>query len=118
MKDTINKNQFINWFRSNEQYKNNFSYEGLSALFDYLEEIEESTGEELEFDTVDLCCEYSEYESLNDLIADYVAEIDLTSMIEIDSRISWGDDVGIEYFENRTTVIQIEETNGIIIQQF
>ena len=26
MKDTINKNQFINWFRSNEQYKNNFSY--------------------------------------------------------------------------------------------
>ena len=42
MKDTINKNQFINWFRSNEQYKNNFSYEGLSALFDYLEEIEEA----------------------------------------------------------------------------
>jgi len=107
MKDTINKNQFINWFRSNEQYKNNFSYEGLSALFDYLEEIEESTGEELEFDPVALCCEYSEYESLNDLIADY-----------IDSGISWGDDVGIEYFENRTTVIPIEETNGIIIQQF
>ena len=107
MKDTINKNQFINWFRSNEQYKNNFSYEGLSALFDYLEEMEESTGEELDFDPIALCCEYSEYESLNDLIADY-----------IDSGISWGDDVGIEYFENRTTVIQIEETNGIIIQQF
>ena len=107
MKDTINKNQFINWFRSNEQYKNNFSYEGLSALFDYLEEMEESTGEELEFDPVALCCEYSEYDSLEDLIADY-----------IDSGISWGDDVGIEYFENRTTVIQIEETNGIIIQQF
>ena len=107
MKDTINKNQFINWFRSNEQYKNNFSYEGLSALFDYLEEMEESTGEELEFDPVALCCEYSEYDSLEDLIADY-----------IDSGISWGDDVGIEYFENRTTVIKIEETNGIIIQQF
>ena len=107
MKDTINKNQFINWFRSNEQYKNNFSYEGLSALFDYLEEMEESTGEELDFDPIALCCEYSEYESLNDLIADY-----------IDSGISWGDDVGIEYFENRTTVIKIEETNGIIIQQF
>ena len=107
MKDTINKNQFINWFRRSDTYEHNFSYEGLSALFDYLEEMEESTGEELEFDPVALCCEYSEYESLNDLIADY-----------IDSGISWGDDVGIEYFENRTTVIKIEETNGIIIQQF
>ena len=57
MKDTINKDQFRNWFRSNEQYRNNFSYEGLSALFDYLEEMEESTDAELEFDPVALCCE-------------------------------------------------------------
>ena len=107
MKDTINKDQFINWFRSSDTYRNNFSYEGLSSLFDYLEEIEESTGEELEFDPIALCCEFSEYDSLEDLIADY-----------IDSGISWGDDVGIEYFENRTTVIPIEETKGFIIQQF
>ena len=71
MKDTINKNQFINWFRSNEQYKNNFSYEGLSALFDYLEEMEESTGEELDFDPIALCCEYSEYDSFEELQEDY-----------------------------------------------
>tara|TARA_Y100000310_G_C19953351_1_gene477870 strand:+ start:134 stop:460 length:327 start_codon:yes stop_codon:yes gene_type:complete len=108
MKDTINKDQFISWFRSSDTYRDNFSYEGLSALFDYLEEMEESTDAELEFDPVALCCEYAEYESLNDLIADYIDS----------GGISWGDDVGIEYFENRTTVIQIEETNGIIIQQF
>ena len=105
MKDTINKNQFINWFRSNEQYKNNFSYEGLSALFDYLEEIEESTGEELEFDPVALCCEFSEYDSLEDLIDYYI--VVLPSVVN-----------DIEYFENRTTVIPIEETKGFIIQQF
>ena len=63
MKDTINKDQFISWFRSSDTYKNNFSYEGLSALFDYLEEMEESTGEELEFDPVALCCEFEEYDT-------------------------------------------------------
>ena len=104
MKDTINKNQFISWFRSSDTYKNNFSREGLSALFDYLEEMEASIGEELEFDPIALCCEYSEYESLNDLIADYM--------------VDFPSDLGIEYFENRTTVIPIKETNGIIIQQF
>ena len=107
MKDTINKDQFRNWFRRSDTYEHNFSYEGLSALFDHLEGWEESTGEELDFDPVALCCEYSEYDSLEDLIADY-----------IDSGISWGDDVDIRYFENRTTVIPIEETKGFIIQQF
>ena len=107
MKDTINKDQFRNWFRRSDTYEHNFSYEGLSALFDHLEGWEDSTGEELDFDPIALCCEYSEYDSLEDLIADY-----------IDSGISWGDDVDIRYFENRTTVIPIEETKGFIIQQF
>ena len=106
MKDTINKDQFRNWFRSSDTYKNNFSYEGLSALFDYLEEMEESTGEELEFDPVALCCEYSEYDSLTDLVADYWVTIP-------DYK-----DVGIEYFEEQTIVIPIEKTEGFIIQQF
>ena len=75
MKDTINKNQFINWFRSNEQYKNNFSYEGLSALFDYLEEMEESTGEELDFDPIALCCEYSEYDNFEEFQKEYNGEV-------------------------------------------
>ena len=106
MKDTINKDQFRNWFRSSDTYKNNFSYEGLSALFDYLEEMEESTGEELAFDPVALCCEYAEYDSLTDLVADYWVAIPEYK------------DVDIEYFENRTIVIPIEKTKGFIIQQF
>ena len=105
MKDTINKDQFINWFRSSDTYRNNFSYEGLSSLFDYLEEIEESTGEELEFDPIALCCEFSEYDSLEDLIDDYIGGI--PTVVN-----------DIEYFENRTTVIPIKETKGFIIQQF
>ena len=37
-----------------------FSYEALGILFDYLEAYEMDTGEEIELDVVSLCCDYSE----------------------------------------------------------
>ena len=103
MKDTINKNQFINWFRSNEQYKNNFSYEGLSALFDYLEEMEESTGEELDFDPIALCCEYLEYDSFEEFQEDYDGKELYPTLDDL---------------EDYTTVIRIKNSDSFIIQQF
>ena len=66
MKETITKYQFTDWFRSSEGYKNNFSYDGLGALFDYIEELENDMGEEIEFDPIALCCEYSEYDSFEE----------------------------------------------------
>jgi hypothetical protein len=50
---------------------NNFSYEGKQALFDYLEEYEESTGEKIELDIIALCCEYTEYKNLEELQQNY-----------------------------------------------
>ena len=44
-----------------------FTYEGLSALFDLLTEIEEGNGKEMELDVVGLCCDFTEYESLEEL---------------------------------------------------
>jgi hypothetical protein len=40
--------------------KDQFTYEGLRLLFEYFEEYEESTGEEVELDVIAICCEYSE----------------------------------------------------------
>lgn len=37
-----------------------FSYEGLGLLFDYLEAYEMDTGEEIELDVISLCCDYTE----------------------------------------------------------
>jgi hypothetical protein len=37
-----------------------FSYEGLELIFDYIEEYEDSTGEQVELDVVALCCEWAE----------------------------------------------------------
>jgi hypothetical protein len=53
----------------------NFSYEGLSILFDYLEELGDSCGEELELDVIAICCDFSE-DHWRDIAANY--EIDLS----------------------------------------
>ena len=100
MKKTINFYDFERAFVS-DTYKNQFTYEGKKALFDYLEEYEDSTGEQIELDVVGLCCDYAEYDSLEDFQADYGHE-------------EYAD---IEAIQDNTHVIMINE-NAFIIQQF
>ena len=64
MKQTINEYQFKRAFETTRP--NYFSYEGLTALYEYLKEYEEGTGEEVELDVVGLCCDYTEYEDLEE----------------------------------------------------
>jgi len=98
MKQTVNFSQFCDSF--SEDRKNQFSYKGKRALFDYLEEYEESTGEEIELDTIALCSEYTEYENLKELQENYN---DIESM---------------EDLEEKTLVIKIENSDAFIIQQY
>ena len=51
--------------------ENNFSYSGKKALFDYLEEYEEDMGEEIELDVIAICCEFSEYENVQEFVGNY-----------------------------------------------
>jgi len=69
---TINFSEFCNSF--SDTYKDNFTYQGKRALFDYLEQLEEDTGTPIELDTVALCCEYSEYESAWEAMEQYQPE--------------------------------------------
>jgi len=103
MKQTTTKQQFINWFRSSDNYRNNFSYDGLGALFDYIEELENDIGKDIEFDPIALCCEYSEYESFEELKEDYYD----TYLNDIKDLDQWTD-----------VVISIPDSEGIIIRQF
>ena len=57
-----------------EMRPDNFSYSGLRALFDYLEEQEEGIGETIEFDVIALCCEYSQYDSVEEVMLAYNLE--------------------------------------------
>lgn len=69
MKQTVTFTDFCDAFKSFG--RENFSYDGLEALFNQLEEDEAQTGEELELDVISLCSTYQEYASLEEFQGDY-----------------------------------------------
>ena len=66
---TVNRYSFCRAFEVLE--RDNFSYEGLNALFDHLEELEEELNCNFELDPIALCCDYTEYENLEELCKNY-----------------------------------------------
>ena len=96
---TITKSQFRDAFHDTGRGEQ-FSYEGLGALFDYLEQFEDDTGEQMEFDVIALCCEFAEYSDFEELQSDYA---DVETMEEL---------------RDNTTVIEIDGSDGFIIQQY
>lgn len=59
MIQTLRLSDFTNAFRNSDRAEQ-FSYEALELIFDYIEEYEDSTGEKVEFDMIGLCCEWAE----------------------------------------------------------
>lgn len=68
MKQTINLYRFRRGFE--ELRPNNFSYDGLEVLFDYFEALEDEIFEQIEYDVIAICCDYSE-STLQELNRDY-----------------------------------------------
>ena len=70
--ERVTESQFIDAFRSWDTYKNNFSYEGLKALYEELEEVAEcSDSGTFELDVVAICCDYTEFENFKDFQEQY-----------------------------------------------
>lgn len=105
MKQTVTEYMFVDSFRHAGR-ESQFSVPARRALFEYLEEFENSTGTEFELDPVGICCEWCEYASALDAAKDYGYQE------EIDSQ----DETPLEWIQNRTQVVEFE--GGIVIQQF
>lgn len=99
MKSTVTVYDFRQAFH-NMGRGEQFTYEGLGALFEWLENYEEETGQEVELDVIALCCDFTEYEDLEEFQRDYGEEYET-----------------IEDIENNTTVIRVG-VDGFIIQAF
>jgi hypothetical protein len=72
MKQTIGFTQFSDAFRAYDRY-DQFGYDALKALFDYLEELEQDIGEEMELDVIALCCDWTAYPSATAACAELAA---------------------------------------------
>lgn len=91
MYQTITLSEFRDSFHRMNR-GNQFSYEGLEVLFDYLEEFDN-----MELDIIALCCEFTEC-SIDEALKDY----DLES---------------IEELENNTLVLKVDD-DTIIYQNY
>ena len=59
MKQTIYFTNFVDAFKAYNRM-DNFSYDALKAIFEYIEDYERDSGEEIELDVIAICCEFSE----------------------------------------------------------
>jgi hypothetical protein len=103
---------------ANDEYSS-FSRLGAYALVDYLEQMEEDTGEEIEFDSVAIRCDFAEWETLQEWAADYFgtnADWKAEMGIDPDSEDSEIDCAIREYIQDRGQLIEFN--GGIIVSSF
>ena len=97
----VTEDNFRNTFLTSD-YSENFSYDGLTALYDYFEELEDELNESIEFDYISIAGEYSEL-TIDELRDNYSINKDI--------------DV-IKYLQENTIVIEIENSDSVIIQDY
>ena len=73
MKTSVSFSQFCDAFRDADRNEN-FSYDGKRALFDFLEDYADQSGEEVELDVIAFCCEYSE-DDMDTIINSYSIDV-------------------------------------------
>ena len=108
-RSNISFGEFCDAFRDMGR-QDQFTYAGKRALYDYLEEHEDSTGEEVELDVIALCCDYSEYSTAVECAAEYSYDFDK------DESAEEQEESALEWLQNKTQVIVFDK--GIIIAQF
>jgi len=102
MIQTINVSAFRDAFRACGRH-NQFSYEGLGALFDYLEEVDP----DFDLDVIALCCNYSE-DTAEDIAKNYGIEVN--SLDELQDAVR-------AYLEENTSIVA-ETPSGFLYAQF
>jgi hypothetical protein len=99
---------------------------GAFALAEYLEEYEESTGEEMEMDVVAIRCDFSEYSSLEDWAVDYFSDSKQASdamglELDMDGETWTGDEEEIQdairsFIQDNGQLVEFD--GGIIVSSF
>jgi hypothetical protein len=126
MKKTINIHQFREAFM--DIRPDNFSYEGLELLFNWYEEYEDGTGEEMELDVIAICCDWNE-STVDEAINNYIVSTHngKTSVYNdaVNDALEDCDDeeeeraeVIEEWLQDNTTVAGVTESGSIVYMGF
>jgi hypothetical protein len=110
MKTTVYFSEFCDYFHKIRP--DNFSYQGLRVLYDYLEEIDNSCGEESELDVIGLCCDFAEA-TWETIASDYRSQIELDENENEDEQKAQV----LDFLADNDVLIG-ETDNSIVYRQF
>jgi len=105
MKTTVSEFQFVDSFRACGR-ESQFTVPARRALFEYLEEYENSIAEELTLDPIGICCGWAEYPSALKAANDYGFKGN-----ELDTE-----EAALDWLHEQTQVVEFE--GGVVIQLF
>tara|TARA_B100001939_G_C16837412_1_gene571516 strand:- start:154 stop:504 length:351 start_codon:yes stop_codon:yes gene_type:complete len=108
MKRTVTENDFVRAFDEMGR-EFNFTHPARVALYEYLTEMERIHGEEIELDVIALCSDFTEYETVDELIEAYYHEDD--------EKPEYLEDVAL-MLEDETLVIRVDYFNHATRQHF
>lgn len=107
MKQSVNFSDFVDAFHAFNRY-DQFGYEALKIIFEYLEEYEEATGEEIELDVIAICCDYNA-EHYTSIASNYSIDLDGLDDDEAKQAV-------IEYVQDNSAYLG-EATDGKLVYQ-
>lgn len=109
MKQSVNFSSFVDAFHAHKRY-DQFGYDALRIIFDYLEEYEEATGEEIELDVICICCDFNA-ENYTDIAQNYSIDIDGLDEDEAKSAV-------IEYIQDNSSYLGEAYDGHLVYQVF
>jgi hypothetical protein len=114
MKQSVNFSAFVDAFHAQSRY-DNFGYDALRIIFDYLEQYEQDCNEEIELDVIAICCDYNVDDAAT-IARDY--HIDLSHLdVEDNDYEEQCEEVVRDYLNEHTRVLG-QCVYGIVYQCF
>ncbi len=98
----VNYSMFEEGFRDAGR-EEQFSYPALIALYGYYTDLEKETGEDIIYDVVAICCDWSEYDTV-------------TEAAQIEGREAGDIDEAKNFLESKTDVIYIR--NSVLVRNW
>ena len=104
----VSETDFIDAFRAIRP--DNFTYNGLKALYVHLEDLADDIGEQIQLDVIGICCDFVEYKNIYELNNDYATtHKGMTTVYTINGNEYNGKNWEIKNLHDYTTVIPISE---------
>jgi hypothetical protein len=108
MIQTVNFQTFTDAFRRFDRYEQLGGYDGLRCLFDFLEDLEDGTGQPIELDVIALCCDWQQFDSVQEAYDACLGPVeDDVVLTEVDMLEAL-----------RCYTIVLEYDGGVLVQQF